>query len=304
MIYIKLDSKKEISFLEKLKYKIKGFEIESIEEIDSRLITLREDSGKTLNKLENFLNQNCINSLCISNELLSKNNFMEFIKENKISYYDGRWLFKNLTEKIIDYIMNLKNERLDYQEITFVTDHIDKTIVYFIEMFSQKVKLVNVVTKNEKMFKKLKDKLYNEYGIILNFPYGPKAFLKSDIILNYDYSEDEINNFIIPRRCVLINFEECIEVKTKSFNGINVVGYKIDFDECIKDKLQLLEGFDRNLLYESLIYKNTLPENINRIINIDKIKIVSLLGKKGEIKKSEYIKNIKKVVNSLDKTGN
>ena len=56
MIYIKLDSKKEISFLEKLKYKIKGFEIETIEEIDSRLITLREDSDRTLNKLENFLN--------------------------------------------------------------------------------------------------------------------------------------------------------------------------------------------------------------------------------------------------------
>ena len=115
MIYIKLDSKKEISFLEKLKYRIKGFEVNSIEKIDSRLITLREDSDKTLNKLENFLNQNCINSLCISNDLLSNNKFMEFIKENKISYYDGRWLFKNLTEKIIDYIMNLKNDRLDYQ---------------------------------------------------------------------------------------------------------------------------------------------------------------------------------------------
>ena len=72
-----------------------------------------------------------------SNELLRNNNFMEFIKENKISYYDGKWLFKNLTEKIIDYIMDLKNERLDYQEITVVTDHIDKTIVYFIEMFLQ-----------------------------------------------------------------------------------------------------------------------------------------------------------------------
>lgn len=304
MIYIRLDYEIKMSFFENIKYKIKGFRVDNIDSINRKILSIKNDSDKVLDNIKKYLNENCINKVCISNELLNNRKFMNFIKENSISYYDGKWLFKNLTETILDYIMDIKNERLDYQEVSFITDHIDKTLVYLVECIAPKVKLINIITKNELTFKKLKERLFNEYGIILNFSYNSKSLLKSDVILNFNNQEKEISRFVLPRKCILINFESNILIKSKSFNGINVIGYDIELNNEIREKIKELEDFDNRLIYESLIYRNTLPQNIKQTIENDKIKILYLNGIKGEIKKAEYVKNIKKIPNLLDKTQN
>lgn len=305
MIYIKdnIDMTRK-SFFEKIRINVKGFNIKNIDSLDRKLIEIKNVSDKVLEKLSKYLNENCINSLCISNELLHNEKFMSFVEKKKLFYYDGKWLYKMLTEKILEYIVYLKREKFDELEVSFVVNSVDKNIVYLISSIAQKVKLVNIITEDERPFIKIKEKLFKEYGIVLNFGYGPKALLKSDIVLNYDFNEKEINKYIFPRKCVLINFKDDIKIKSKSFNGINVNGYNLNLSEKVIDVFKELQGFDKNLLYESYIYKNTLPENILKRISEDKIDVLNLCGIKGEIKRIEYLKNMKKMVNSLDKTEN
>ena len=59
--------------------------------------------------------------------------------------------------------------------------------------------------------------------------------------------------------------------------------------------LDWTEGFEKNEIYESYLYRNDKIESIEQNIIKDKVIIKSLIGIKGKIKEEEY-KNI------LDKT--
>ena len=81
MIYIKdnIDMTRK-SFFEKIRINVKGFNIKNIDSLDRKLIEIKNVSDKVLEKLSKYLNENCINSLCISNELLHNEKFMSFVE--------------------------------------------------------------------------------------------------------------------------------------------------------------------------------------------------------------------------------
>ena len=78
--------------------------------------------------------------------------------------------------------------------MTFLTNGISDTIVENIKDISGKVKILNIITEDEKKFRKIEKELYEEKGIILNMNNNyKKSLIKSDIIFNFDFSEEEIN---------------------------------------------------------------------------------------------------------------
>lgn len=305
MIYIKLSKKEKLSFKEKIKLMFNG--LKKIEIGDSKIIVLEifDLKEKTFSKLLKFIKENCISRVCLSEDLFKDDKMVVFLYEQNVKIFDGKWLYKNLTLKILDYIMEIKKDSLVNQEISILTNSLDKTLVYIIENIASSAKVVNIITKNERLFKRLKNDLYNNYGIILNFyDNNKKALLKSSIILNYDYSSEEINRFLIPHNSVVINFENIVKINQKSFSGINVLDYEATFLKNEMFKEEQFECFKKNHLIESFLYKNTLPENIKKAIEENQINIINLCGKNGEIKKIEYLKNIKKMANLLDKSEN
>lgn len=305
MIYIKLSKKDKLSFKEKIKLMFNGFK--KIEIGDSKIIVLEifDFKEKTFSKLLKFIKENCVSRVCLSEDLFKDDKMVVFLYEQNVKIFDGKWLYKNLTMKILDYIMEIKKDSLVNQEISILTNSLDKTLVYIIENIASSAKVVNIITKNERLFKRLKNDLYNNYGIILNFyDNNKKALLKSSIILNYDYSSEEINRFLIPHNSVVINFENIVKINQKSFSGINILDYEASFSKNEMYKDEHFECFKKNHLIESFLYKNTLPENIKKAIEENEINIIKLYGKNGEIKKIEYLKNIKKMANLLDKSEN
>ena len=61
--------------------------------------------------------------------------------------------------------------------------------------------------------------------------------------------------------------------------------------------LLFFKKFNIAILYESFIYKNTNPVNIIKELKDDEVKVSFLLGKNGKIRKNEYLKMSKKLVN-------
>ena len=70
-------------------------------------------------------------------------------------------------------------------------------------------------------------------------------------------------------------------IKSKKFNGININYFKINLPKKYK-----LEGFQNEVVYESLIYQYNLYK-ARELITKDKIKILKLIGNNGYIKDRE-----------------
>ena len=146
------------------------------------------------------------------------------------------------------------------------------------------MKRLNVITNHIEKGKRIQEYLYNNFGIMLNVTNNKrKSLLKSEIIINIDFVEEDINRYKIYDNAIIININDKINIQSKRFNGINVSYYKIEMPDEYK-----LEGFKDEIVYESLIYGKTL-KNINKEILKDNIKINRLIGNNGFIKEHEFL---------------
>lgn len=298
MIYIRLADSEIVKKNIKNKF-FKKFAKLKVDEFDGKkLLEIKDLSNKTLNKISKYLKINCINRVCLSNNLLNNDIFLEFIKKEKISYFNGRWLFKHMMINCAEYICACKKEKLEYQEIAILSNNIDWNLIYNIKKLANKSRIVNIITNCENKFRKLEKELYEEKGIILNINNNyKKSLIKSDIIFNCDFSEDELNKYLLPKKACIINLENEIKKLPKSFEGINANFFEINMPRKYLDKLLFFKDFNTSILCESFIYKNTLPGNISKQIIEDNITISFLEGKSGNIRKTEYLKMSKKMAN-------
>lgn len=302
MIYIKLEEK-EIrtklaflgKFLQNLKNKYGKLEEKVFE--DKKLIVINNVHNLTLNKLSLYIKKNCINRVCLSNNLLENDVFRDFIIKQNVKILDGKWLFKHLVFNSIEYVCKNKKENVNYQEVSFLTNTIDDSIVQNIRDVSSNVRILNIITKDEKKFRKIEKELYEENGIILNMNNNYKKSLsKSDIIINFDFNEEELNKYCLPKKTCLINLSDKLNINTKSFEGINAHFFEITMPRKYLKNSICLSDFDNAILYESYIYKNTSSQNIKKELEKDEINISFLIGKNGRIRKNEYLK-LKQVKN-------
>lgn len=298
MIYIRFSDNDIAKKSFKNKF-FKRFSKLKVDEFDGKkLVEIRDLSNRTLNKLSKYLKSNCINRVCLSDNLLNNDVFLGFLKEDGISYFDGIWLFKHMILDCAEYICTCKKEKLEYQEVSILSNITDWNLIYIIKELATRVRVLNIITNNENKFRKIEKELYEEKGIILNISNNFKrSLIKSDIILNYNYFEEEFNKYALPKKACIINFENEIKNLPKSFEGINASFYEINMPRKYLDKLLFFKGFNTSILCESFIYKNTLPSNISKEINDNNITISFLEGKNGKIRKTEYLKLSKKIAN-------
>lgn len=263
---------------------------------DKEIFVLTNLSKKSYKNLDKKLLQLNSKNICLSKNLEKNEEFVNFLNERNKNILDGRWLFSCLVEKILNYIENQTEIRLEEQEISILTNELDDIKAEWILKIAKKYKRVNLVTKEPDKFKRIKEYLYNEYGIELNITYNERRSLKnSNIILNFNFVQDAINKFSIFRKAIIINFESEIQILNKSFNGININNYLIHMPTNYFKYIIPFQKFSINTLYESFIYSKTSLNNILEKIDNDKLEIHYLIGIRGKIKKQEFIKTSNEV---------
>ncbi|MBQ7410318.1 MAG: hypothetical protein IJW20_02940 [Clostridia bacterium] len=305
MVYIKLENgiskdEEKLKFIKnrfyKFKYKFVKLKEEKIE--NGNLLILPNLEKYTYEKLSKYIKVKCITKVCISDELIENTEFVEFLNQEQVEFFDGKWLFKHMCIDIVKYVCNSKKGNLGYQEISLLSNDIDRVIKQIILDLAPEVRVLNLITQNENKFKKIEKELYNEQGIILNINNNyQKSLSRSDIILNFDFGEEELNKYNINSKSCIINFNDEINIKEKTFEGINVKFFDLILPRKYIRNSIYLNDFNNVIFYESLIYKKTSPENIKREIKNDKINISFLNGKNGRIRKNEYLKLSKKIAN-------
>ena len=250
-------------------------------------------------KLCNILYDNNINIVVLSKQLKSNDIIINAIQSENIEILDGRELFKDLILKIIEYILNLQNEDVSKYEIALLTNDLSSNVINNIIYLSSKVKVLNIVTHNIKDYKKLAEKIYNKFGILIRVTDNKKKSLASTkLIFNIDFPEEILNEYIIYDKAIIINICKKIKILSKKFNGINVNYYNIKMPIEYKknfNKYNIYSNFNENELYESIVYKDNGKNFFNRINNIENnISILNLIGENGIINENN-IKYIDKL---------
>lgn len=143
-------------------------EIEKIKE-ESLLCIIPIDIDKikykNSNKFVNYLYKKCVNNIektvnrCgVKFIILSKKvKELEEIKKvcicNNIKILNGNYLFKIMITNVLEYIFNIRNEKLETQNIHIVINNNSEMNIDLIEYISGKVKSVNIVTKQIRNFR-------------------------------------------------------------------------------------------------------------------------------------------------------
>lgn len=249
------------------------------------LIVLPNLTKRTLKKVDKILKIDVTKNVCISNELIIKEDFVKFLNLRNINIFDGRWLFKYLMLDSLEYVCEKSGVDPEYQEISILTNENTPFISESIKRLSEKVKNITIVSKREDIFKKIEKEIYEENGLIIRVTKDFKrAALKSSIVLNLNFVQEDLNKVRFQKDAILINFESKLKVNQKSFEGKICDFYHINLPTKYLENLERFDKFESNNLYESFIYKKTMPQNIWKEIERDKIKIVCLEGRNGIIK--------------------
>lgn len=258
-------------------------------------------SDNKMNSLLKKFAKNFGNIFVISNDLRN-NHLYKLMHLYDIDYLRGERLKTFLSIKILEYINNIQNNELENIEVTVLVNDVSELNAYIIEKISKLVKSIKVVSPNIYKFKNLEEKLYNEYGIAIQFSNSyRKSLAKSKYIINLDFSQIDLNEYEIFNKAIIINcLEDNIKIKSKLFNGIVINSCNIKFKKEIRDKFKKIDIYHKYnslLLYESTINQEKSFNKIWERLEEDKVIISNLIGNNGVINKKEF-KNINK---KLDK---
>ena len=244
----------------------------SVERTEDRVIihkNVEKLDKKTMKKINKILDDNNCNKVIVSNKLKQNKEFLNNLYCNNIDIIDGKKLYKELIESIIEKACTQNHLNAKKTQITLMVNYVDSKISNLIENLSKKFKILSVVSSNINSFKKIKEKLYNEYGIIIAVTNNKrKALLKSELIVNYDFAEEVLNKYVIFDNAVIISLEEPINIHKKRFTGKIINDFEILFVQNSNIELELRKDkynkFDLKDLAEIFIMQ--YPEEINNII--------------------------------------
>lgn len=270
-----------------------------VEEFDDYIlctIPIKEDKyrkkiiSKWIKGIEKIVKQKKINNIIISEKLknIEKINKV-FVDDLKV---EGKYLLKTMVDDVIEYISNIKNERIENQTISILVNEYSKLNLELIETLANKVKSVNIVTNSLRKFLIFESRLYENNGIMVTVSNNKrKGVSKANWIINVDFSEEDLKKYNINRNAIFINLIENRFEFSKAFSGIIINGLKIKNN--INKNLHLIRGqelFNQTILYESTIFRSKSFVKIKEKIKQDNIKIQVLIGTKGELEECEYIK--------------
>lgn len=209
---------------------------------------------------------------------------------------DGKKVQKYMIENIVKYILNEQKQSIEQSNIHIVTNTYNQDILSIIEIFLEKVKTLNIVSKEIQKYTKLQENIYDEKGIMISVSNNKKKSLKkAKIVINLDLNKEDFNKYSINREAIIINlFKEKMNY-LKMFDGIVINNIDININQDIENYFKendIYEGFSKIELYESILNTNQKLDGCIKQIIKDKITIKKLIGNNGIIDKKQILNTL------------
>lgn len=224
---------------------------------------------KLFTKIRNALILNNVRNVILSKKLKKDTEFVNLFYSNNFNIVDGKVLLKKIIVQIIENICTQNNLKSQEKQISILINSVNVFGINCVKELSQRFKSLNVVTNNINYFKPLKEKLWEEDGIIITLTNNKKkALSKANIILNIDFPEELVNKYLVFDEAILVNLEEEVKIRKKRFCGKIINNYKIKAEPNSKLAEFLnrneYKNFETNDLTEVYVANN--PKEIQNII--------------------------------------
>lgn len=206
--------------------------------------------------------------------------YKEYIKEYKM--VDGKQSFIKAVEEIL--LKVLGENPLQMQDIYILTNSYGEQSVSIIKKIVPKVKTMNIITREIEKYKILEE-IFEKKGIAICIANNKKKSLKrAKIIINIDFSKEELSKYTIFRNAIIINIAQDKLISLKGFEGIIVQDIEILLEENkVLKQNKLFENFRQLEIYESIA-------NFQ-----EKIQVSKLYGNNGQISEKE-LQNWQKIL--------
>lgn len=269
------------------------------------------ENKKSISQVIEQITKSDIETVILSKELYKNKEFIEELRQNKIKILDGRWLYKYMVPDIVEYICKKANIE-ENVEIAILTNEVSDEFLGNIELLSKKFKKAKIVTEHPEKFRKIEKRTLEDSGLSMIITQNKKqALTKTKIIINFDLSEETINQYNINENAIIVNLSDEIKIKQKRFNGIIIKDYEIQNirpqekeklkKETIENRIQpsvkteekdsqefYIKHIEESKIYERARIEKKLEEAnllkfyiVRRIIAEEQIHIKELYGKNG-----------------------
>ena len=255
------------------KFLLKGI-YKSVKLQDDKIILNKEAKKlkskiKLVNKIEKIIRDNYVDAILVEKKIKEDKDFVNLLTSSNIDIINGNVLYKYLIGKIIEKQMRINELKYSECQISIASNDINRDVERIIKEASAKFKNVQIITNNLISFKDIAQDYFDENGISIVITNNKrKALLKSNIILNLDFSEELLNRYTIPDNSIIISIEEKIKINKKRFCGKIISDYKINFkpdtEICKILEQKKYEKYDLKDITECYIKNN--PDQINNII--------------------------------------
>ncbi len=236
-------------------------------------------SKKTKRIIQNYSNSN---KVVLDKEIQKHIQYINYLNTYGIEIQDGKWLFEILLPEITEYIVD--NKKIEKVNMSILINDLTDIELENIKILSKKYKSINIVTNHIEKFRKLEQELEEQEGIIITITNNKKkSLMKSQIILNIDFTKELINKFNIQDEAIIVNVKGNAKINRKRFNGLIIKNYEIDFRDDKKNNKALTNKFYMKDLYEAELYKKQRIYDIKQKIKNDKVIIKKLILSNGEL---------------------
>lgn len=219
--------------------------------------------------------------IVLSKKIQQEEQYVNYLNSYGLEISDGRWLFEILLINIVEYL--IQKREIEKVSISILINDLTEIEFENIKLLANKYKTINIVTNHIEKFKKLEEQLREE-GIIITITNNKKkSLMKSNIIVNVDFSKELLNKYKVNENANIINLKGKVKINQKSFNGLNINNYEIDFRDDKKSIQAYSNKYYLKDLYESELYKKQRLDSINSKIKADKVIVKKLILNHGEL---------------------
>lgn len=234
--------------------------------------------NKLYKKTKKIIDKANSKKVILSKRVQNLKTYVNNIQSLELDIVNGKWLFFMLIPEILEYIIKKEKTKKQDIDIHILVNDINDNTIKLIKIISKTYKNVYIVTKHIEKLKKIEEQILEENGtIIMIMNNKKKSLAKAKIIVNIDFPQELINQYIIYEKAIIIDCYENIIINKKRFNGVIIQDYDIDIKDINKYILEN-EKYYRKELYEAEFYKKQPYENIRDKIQKDGIKINKLLS--------------------------
>lgn len=231
------------------------------------------------NKTHKILQKTRSNKIVLEKNLHQNETYINLLYSYEYDIVDGKWLFEAILNKILDYIIELKNIKKQEIQISILVNNLTDYTLENIKILANEYKTLNIVTNHMEKFKNIEKKIFENQGLILTVTNNKKKSLsKSKIIINIDFPSELLNRYNIFDEAIIVSLMDNVKISKKRFNGILINDYEISTDVVPTNEKYFIKE-----IYESEFYKHIPFNEFQEKIKKDNVKVQAVYGINGKI---------------------